>query len=62
MSIIDGNRNNKDSFASSAELSGAYFGVAGAVRALAQVGGDFQLYYFATLATLNNIDTINYTL
>eukprot|EP01036_Dinobryon_divergens_P029253 gene29253-38323_t len=39
IAIIDGNKNSRESSFLSAELSGAYFGVAGALRSLAQISG-----------------------
>lgn len=37
--VIDGNKNNRESGFTNAEVSGAYFGVTGAIRSLAQVSG-----------------------
>ena len=37
VSFIDGNKNNRDSALINAGTAGAYFGVAGAVRSLAEV-------------------------
>lgn len=38
--LIDGNKNNRESVFANAEISGAYFGVTGAVRSLAQIAGN----------------------
>lgn len=39
ISLVDGNKNNKDSGLVSAGTSGVYFGVTGAVRSLLEIGG-----------------------
>jgi hypothetical protein len=39
IALIDGNRNNRESTLVNAEISGAYFGVTGAIRSLAQISG-----------------------
>ena len=44
VSVVDGNKNNKNSILNSAEVSGAYFGVAGALRSLALALGLSNLF------------------
>lgn len=39
VSLIDGNKNNKESGLLSAQLSGTYFGISATVRSLAQIAG-----------------------
>ena len=39
ITLINGNKNNKESALKNAEISGAYFGVTGAIRSLAQISG-----------------------
>ena len=45
--LIDGNKNNRESVFANAEISGAYFGVTGAVRSLAQIAGNNCFYTYS---------------
>jgi hypothetical protein len=56
VALIDGNKNNrKDSLAVNAGTYGAYFGVAGAVRSLASIGGFSDLAVSLSAFTLATI-------